>query len=79
VVPRRRRIGRVVDACLAGMGWGMNPAPMVTDHLASGRLVELIPGETLDVPLFWQVNRLAAERLIDLTRAVLKRSKQTLI
>ena len=57
----------------------MNPAPMVTDHLASGRLVELIPGETLDVPLFWQVNRLAAERLIDLTRAVLKRSKQTLI
>lgn len=68
-----------VDACLTGMAWGMNPTGMVSDLLASGRLVELVPGQTLDVPLFWQVNRLVAEQLADLTQTVLRRSKQTLI
>ncbi len=49
-----------VDAALLGMGWGMNPALLVRNHLAEGRLVELVAGTPLDVPLFWQVNRLAA-------------------
>lgn len=38
-----------VDAALSGMGWGMNPSALVADHLATGRLVELIPGLTIDV------------------------------
>ena len=29
-----------VDGALAGLGWGMNPDPLVADHLATGRLVE---------------------------------------
>ena len=57
-----------VDASLAGMGWALNPVQLVREHLASGRLVELVPGATLDRPLFWQVNRLAADQLCDLTR-----------
>lgn len=68
-----------VEASLAGMGWGLNPAPLVEAHLASGRLVELIPGEALDVPLYWQANRLAADRLADLTRAVLRAARKALI
>ena len=60
-----------VDACLAGLGWGLNPATLVTDHLASGALVELVPRATLDVPLFWQISRLVADRLQGLTQAVL--------
>jgi hypothetical protein len=28
-----------------------------------GRLVELVPDAVVDVPLYWQVNRLAADRL----------------
>lgn len=38
----------------------MNPVQLVGDHLQSGKLVELIPDTPLDIPLFWQVNRLAA-------------------
>lgn len=68
-----------VDASLAGMGWALNPVHLVNDHLASGRLVELVPGATLDRPLFWQVNRLAANQLSDLTRNVLEAANRNLI
>lgn len=64
-----------VDAALAGMGWGLNPIHLVRDHLASGRLVELIPGSTLDVTLFWQTNHLAAPHMATLTRAVAEQAR----
>jgi LysR family transcriptional regulator (chromosome initiation inhibitor) len=60
-----------VDAALAGVGWGMNPHPLVAAHLAAGRLVELVPGRPLDVPLHWQASRLPVPSLERLTRAVL--------
>jgi LysR family transcriptional regulator, chromosome initiation inhibitor len=60
-----------VLASLAGLGWGMNPLPLVREHLAARRLVELVPGRsTIDVPLHWQVSRLALPALVDLTAAV---------
>lgn len=68
-----------VAASLAGMGWCMNPAALVKDHLASGRLVEILPGRVLDVPLYWQINRLSAERLADLTRAVVATARARLV
>lgn len=43
-----------VDASLAGLGWGMNPEPLVRPWLDSGHLVELQPGQALGVPLYWQ-------------------------
>lgn len=43
-----------VDASLAGLGWGMNPEPLVREALAQGRLQELVPGRPLGVPLYWQ-------------------------
>jgi LysR family transcriptional regulator (chromosome initiation inhibitor) len=61
-----------VDASLLGIGWGLNPTRLVREHLASGRLIELIPSAVLDVPLFWQVNRLAADRLSALTRSIVE-------
>ena len=67
-----------VDASLLGIGWGLNPTRLVRDHLASGRLIELIPGEILDVPLFWQVNRLAADRLSALTRSIVETARREL-
>jgi LysR family transcriptional regulator, chromosome initiation inhibitor len=60
-----------VDAALAGVGWGMNPQPLAAPHLASGALVELLPGHPIEVPLFWQVSRLALPALELLTSAVL--------
>ncbi len=68
-----------VDAALLGMGWGMNPALLVRSHLAEGRLVELVAGTPFDVPLFWQVNRLAADRLRSLTDAVVEVARRELV
>lgn len=68
-----------VDACLTGMGWGLNPAQLAREHLASGRLVELVPGAVLDVPLFWQANRLAADRLSGLTRKIVEAAARELV
>jgi LysR family transcriptional regulator (chromosome initiation inhibitor) len=61
------------------MGWGMNPIHLVEDHLASGRLVELLPAETLDTPLFWQINRLAADRLSLLTKTIVAEAGRALL
>ncbi|NTG48294.1 LysR family transcriptional regulator ArgP [Agrobacterium rhizogenes] len=68
-----------VESSLSGMGWGMNPTALVREHLAAGRLVELIPETPLDVPLYWQMNRLAADRLVDLTREVTTVAKHHLL
>lgn len=59
-----------VDACLAGLGWGVNPGPLVAPHLASGALVELIPDTPLDIALHWQFTRLAAPALGPVTAAI---------
>ena len=67
-----------VDASVMGMGWGMNPVHLVKDHLADGRLVELVPGKALDIPLYWHINRLAADRLKTLTQTVIDVAGRTL-
>lgn len=68
-----------VDASLLGIGWCVNPELLVKDHIAAGRLCELEPGTPLDIPLFWQVNRIASDRLADLTRAVVETARRVLI
>jgi LysR family transcriptional regulator (chromosome initiation inhibitor) len=68
-----------VDACLLGLGWGMNPEPLVAGHLAQGRLVELVPDTPLDVPLHWQFTRLAAPALAPLTAAIRTAARQMLV
>lgn len=68
-----------VDACLAGLAWGMNPEPLIRPHLASGRLQELIPDTPLDVPLYWQFTRLAAPALQPLTEAIRRATGETLV
>lgn len=68
-----------VEASLLGMGWCANPELLVKDHIAAGRLCDLMPGTSLDTPLFWQVNRLAAERLAELTRAVVETARRLLV
>lgn len=68
-----------VDAALLGLGWGMNPEPLVAGHLASGALVELVAGTPLDVALHWQFTRLAAPALVGLTRAIRLSAEATLV
>jgi len=68
-----------VDAALAGIGWGMNPEPSISDHLRTGRLVALQPDRALDVPLFWQQSRIVGPLLTDLTRAALDAARTALV
>ena len=68
-----------VDACLAGLAWGMNPEPLSAPHLASGALRELIPDTPLDVALYWQFTRLAAPALAPVTEAIRQAARQTLV
>lgn len=68
-----------VDACLTGLGWGLNPEPLVAEHLATGRLKELVPNTPLDVPLHWQFTRLAAPALAPLTAAIRAKAAAVLV
>jgi LysR family transcriptional regulator (chromosome initiation inhibitor) len=67
-----------VDACLCGLGWGLNPEQLVAPHLASGALVELAQDTALDVPLHWQFTRLAAPALAQVTPAIRQAAAQGL-
>lgn len=68
-----------VEACLQGLAWGVNPEPLVAQHLADGTLVEILPDTPLDVDLYWQFTRLAAPALKPLTEAVCKAASVTLV
>ena len=86
----RRRVGRrdrhslpssqaFVTAALAGMGWGLHPEALITPHLADGSLVELVPGQSLDVPLYWQTARAASGLLDELLRQMLTAARDALL
>ncbi|MFN7288915.1 MAG: hypothetical protein ACK5TL_01125, partial [bacterium] len=51
----------------------------IADHLAAGRLVELVPGRRLDVALHWQHARLGARLLAALTKEVLAAARDNLV
>jgi DNA-binding transcriptional LysR family regulator len=59
-----------IDAARAGLGWGLNPEPLVQAELEAGTLQELVPGAVLDVPLHWQQWRASEAQLAPLTQAV---------
>ncbi|TNJ48182.1 LysR family transcriptional regulator ArgP [Phaeobacter sp. B1627] len=59
-----------LDAAVAGLGWGLNPDVLARPRLARGDLVEMAPGCRLDTPLYWQVSRIMAPALREVTRAV---------
>ncbi len=67
-----------LDAALASAAWCMNPEPLARPHLEAGRLVELVPGTPIDVPLHWQHPRLAPPILERLTAAVVAAARSSL-
>ncbi|KQT68903.1 MULTISPECIES: LysR family transcriptional regulator ArgP [unclassified Aureimonas] len=68
-----------VEACRLGLGWALNPVALADPLIASGALVELVPDSGVDVPLYWQVNRLAADRLEGLTRGIVSAARDSLV
>jgi LysR family transcriptional regulator (chromosome initiation inhibitor) len=67
-----------VEASVLGLGWGLNPEHLAEVHLKSKRLVELVPGKWLDVPLYWQQWALASDSLNSLAAAMSARAKVSL-
>lgn len=68
-----------VHACLAGIGWGMNPWHLVHEHVRSGHLVELVPGRHLDIPLYWQCATLPLPTLERLGQCVQRAASAALV
>ncbi|MEX3316053.1 LysR family transcriptional regulator ArgP [Sulfitobacter sp. PS-8MA] len=68
-----------VTAARAGLGWGMNPAPLVAKDMEEGRLVSLDDALPLDVPLYWQVARIIAPALAPLTAAIKAAAREALV
>lgn len=64
-----------IDASLAGIGWGMNPVLLVEAHLAAGRLVEMVPGRPLEVPLYWHWSRAVESGLRQVTDSVVRTAR----
>jgi LysR family transcriptional regulator (chromosome initiation inhibitor) len=67
-----------VEATLHGLGWGMNPEPLVDAHLKSRRLIDVAPGKWLDVPLYWQQWSLASPSLGRLAAAMTAQAAEAL-
>lgn len=67
-----------IDAAIAGLGWGMNPEHLAAKALASGQLREILPGQFLDVPLYWHVSRVVAGVTKPLTESVLRAANTVL-
>ncbi|MGG7539541.1 ArgP/LysG family DNA-binding transcriptional regulator [Rhizobium sp. Nf11,1] len=68
----------IFDAALAGLGWGIVPVHLAAAHLSSGTLRELITGTGIDLPLQWQVHRVAVHQLAGLTAAIVRLAQQSL-
>lgn len=68
-----------VQLALAGLGWGLVPALQAQAFLERGELVELLPGEHVDVPLYWHHWRQGGELLDSLTHHLLRATRSKLI
>jgi LysR family transcriptional regulator (chromosome initiation inhibitor) len=61
------------------MGWGMVPEVQAEPLLRAARLVHLVPGRGVDVPLFWQQWKLDFPALGALAAAVAAVAGETLV
>lgn len=68
-----------VDGVAAGIGWGMNPLPLIERDLAEGRIVALLPDRSLDVPLYWQWSRMVGPALRDVGASVIRAAGRHLV
>lgn len=54
-----------------GMGWGMHPIQLIGPDLEQGHMVELCPGRSLNVPMYWCHTRSAQASLQRLTDCII--------
>lgn len=68
-----------VQMALAGLGWGLMPELQVRENLRRGDLLELIPGCSLDIPLYWHYWRNGGSMLEQLTGHLSRGSRYHLL
>lgn len=62
----------VLNLCSDGHAWGMNPLHLVQDDLKSGQLVDLCPGQCLEVSMYWHISAVIDELLPCITETILR-------
>ncbi|OWJ98249.1 transcriptional regulator ArgP [Pseudomonas sp. A46] len=67
-----------IEAIRRGFGWGMAPEDMVRSHMEAGVLVDITPGQYLDVPLYWHSWRFNSKNLEKLSSIVRECAKKYL-
>lgn len=60
----------IANACADGTAWGLCSSLLIGEQLASGELVELVPGSALFQPLFWHIADHIAEAMTPITEAL---------
>lgn len=63
----------------AGIGWGLIPEMQARNQLSNGVLVELMPDNPLDVPLYWHYWRSGGPLLEQLTGCLARACQQVLV
>ncbi|MCO8162145.1 LysR family transcriptional regulator ArgP [Pseudomonas sp. 21LCFQ02] len=63
----------------AGLGWGLVPDLQVVEQLRGGQLVDLLPGHSIEVPLYWHHWRNGGQFLNRLTEHLARQSGQWLV
>jgi LysR family transcriptional regulator (chromosome initiation inhibitor) len=66
-------------AARLGLGWGLLPEAQCLGLLADGSLVELAPGEHVDLALYWQRWALSSRLLDTLTESVRRSAAEVLL
>ncbi|MGO1120224.1 LysR family transcriptional regulator ArgP [Rhodovibrionaceae bacterium A322] len=69
---------RFVDFLLMGQGYGMAPDLQALPEIKSGSLVDLSPGRTIDVPLYWHVWGGQSQLTTTLTRTLVTACRKLL-
>ncbi|MCD7101496.1 LysR family transcriptional regulator ArgP [Pseudoclavibacter sp. 13-3] len=67
------------DAIVLGLGWGLLPDQQADAWLRTGRLVELMPGSSVRVPLYWQRWKLPSDALEMLSETVVAHAAKSLL
>ena len=66
------------EATQRGLAWGMIPEQLAEPHLESGRLIQIAPGNWLDIPLFWHRLRTGSVALDTVSRIVRQAARSAL-
>ncbi|MDX8354080.1 LysR family transcriptional regulator ArgP [Cognatiyoonia sp. IB215182] len=66
----------ITEAARVGLGWAVNPLPLVQPLFDNGDLIRLRPDIALDTPLYWQVPRQNKQALAKLTKSLVSYTRR---